>query len=48
VYEKRREQMAEIAKRADITHICTMLDRSYDEALKVWKDTYMSEEQGTS
>lgn len=48
VYELRREQMREVAKRADISHICTLLDRSYDEALSVWKDTYMSKEQEAS
>jgi hypothetical protein len=25
-----------------------MLDRSYDESLEVWKDTYMPKEQETS
>jgi hypothetical protein len=48
IYEKRREQMKEVAQRADIAHICTMLDRSYDESLEVWKDTYMPKEQETS
>jgi hypothetical protein len=48
VYELRREQMQEVAKRADIAHICTLLDRSYDEALSVWKDTYLSKEQEAS
>jgi hypothetical protein len=44
VYEMRREQMREVAQRANISHICTLLDSSYDDRLAVWRDTYLTEE----
>jgi len=40
VYELRREQMKEIAKRADISHGCTVIHQSYDDRLQAWKDKY--------
>jgi len=40
VYEKRREQMKEIAKRADIIHGCTVIHESYDDRLRNWKNKY--------
>lgn len=40
VYEKRREQMREVAKRAGITHGCTVIHESYDDRLQAWKDKY--------
>jgi hypothetical protein len=39
-YEKRREQMKEIAKRADILHGCTVIHESYDDRLRTWKEKY--------
>jgi len=39
-YERRREQMKEIAKRADISHGCTVIHEPYDDRLKVWKLKY--------
>lgn len=43
VYEKRRKQMKEVAKRADIIHGCTEIHKSYDDRLKKWKDKYKQE-----
>lgn len=40
VYEKRREQMKEVAKRADIAHGCTVIHESYDDRLLRWKEKY--------
>jgi hypothetical protein len=40
VYETRRRQMQEVAKRAGITHLCTELDVSYDEGVVRWKSKY--------
>ena len=40
VYEERREQMNEIAKRADISHGCTVIHESYDDRLQQWKLKY--------
>jgi hypothetical protein len=40
VYETRREQMIEIAKRADIIHGCTVVHETYDDRLQQWKDKY--------
>lgn len=40
VYEERREQMKEIAKRADIIHGCTVIHESYDDRLQQWKEKY--------
>lgn len=39
-YEKRREQMIEIAKRADITHGCQVIHESYDDRLMTWREKY--------
>jgi hypothetical protein len=41
IYEKRREQMREIAERAEISHMCTMLDQTYDDRVEHWKDRYI-------
>lgn len=40
VYEKRREQMNEIARRANISHGCTVIHESYDDRLQKWKERY--------
>jgi len=40
VYEERREQMKEVAKRADIIHGCTVIHESYDDRLQKWKEKY--------
>jgi hypothetical protein len=40
VYEERREQMIEVAKRADILHGCTVIHESYDDRVKQWKMRY--------
>jgi hypothetical protein len=40
VYESRREQMKEIAKRADIIHGCTVIHETYDDRLQKWKTKY--------
>lgn len=40
VYEMRRSQMQEVAQRAEITHLCTQLDETYDDKVAEWKDKY--------
>jgi hypothetical protein len=40
VYEKRREQLQEIAKRAEISHLCEELNTTYDERVFEWKKRY--------
>lgn len=40
VYEQRRQQMIEVAKRADIIHGCTVIHESYDDRLAAWKERY--------
>lgn len=39
-YEMRRAQMQEIAKRADLTHGCLMLDTTYDDNVLKFKEKY--------
>lgn len=41
VYEKRRMQMTEVASRAGITHMCTMLDETYQDRVANWHETYI-------
>lgn len=41
VYESRRAEMIEIAKRADIIHGCTVVHETYDDRLKVWEKKYL-------
>lgn len=41
VYEKRRAQMREVAEMAGISHMCTLLDSSFDERVEHWKDRYI-------
>jgi hypothetical protein len=40
VYEHRRQQMQEVAKRADIIHGCTVVHETYDDRLAAWKERY--------
>lgn len=40
VYEMRRKQMIEVAARADITHLCTELDTTYDMGVSRWHMKY--------
>lgn len=40
VYEKRREQLTEVAKRNGIDHGCTMIHETYDDRLAAWKEKY--------
>jgi hypothetical protein len=39
-YEKRRGQMKEVARRSGITHLCTQLDKTFDEKVVEWKEKY--------
>jgi len=39
-YEHRREQMKEVANRADIIHGCTGIHETYDDKLQKWKQKY--------
>ena len=41
VYEKRRSQMQEVAKRAEITHMCQLLSSTYEDRLEDWKGRYV-------
>ena len=41
VYEERRSQMIEVAKRANISHGCKLLHSTYDDMLETWKEKYM-------
>jgi hypothetical protein len=40
MYEKRRAQMTNVARRAGITHMCEELDRTYDDRLTLFKEKY--------
>lgn len=40
VYEMRRAQMIEIAKRAKIIHGCSVVHDTYDKRLQVWRERY--------
>lgn len=40
VYEERRSQMQEVAKRASIEMYCNNLDKSYATKVKEWEETY--------
>lgn len=44
VYESRRIQMKDVAQRADITHMCTMLDETYEDRVENWYHSYMNVE----
>jgi hypothetical protein len=39
-YEHRRDQMREIAERANIAHGCLLLDQTYDDAVLKFKEKY--------
>jgi hypothetical protein len=39
-YEKRRIQLTEVAKRANISHLCTELERDFDERVQIWYENY--------
>jgi len=43
VYEMRRKQMREVAAMAGITHMCTMLDETYNDRVLNWRETYIGE-----
>lgn len=40
-YEKRREQLKEVAKRAEILHLCEEIDVSYDARVEAWRDKHL-------
>lgn len=48
MYEKRRLQMQEVAKRAKIDHICTQLDKTYDEQVEHWKERYFPDDDSSN
>jgi hypothetical protein len=37
--------MKEVAERAGIAHGCSLLNDTYDDRLKVWKEKYLPEEE---
>lgn len=41
VYEKRRAEMTEVAKLAEISHMCKLLDSDFDDRVEKWKDRYI-------
>ena len=41
IYETRRLQLIEVARRAGIEHLCTELDVAYDARVREWKDKYL-------
>ena len=41
-YESKRILMKDVAARADITHMCTMLDETYDDRVANWHHTYVA------
>lgn len=40
IYENRREELREVAKRAEISHLCMNLDKTYNDKVLIWKDKY--------
>jgi hypothetical protein len=40
VYEERREQMSKVALASNITHMCTLLETTYDDMVDQWKHKY--------
>lgn len=40
VYEIRRRQMTNVAQKGNITHLCTMLNNSYDDMVVDWQYKY--------
>jgi hypothetical protein len=42
VYENRREQMKLVAELADLSHLCTRLDETYQQRVEMWKEKYES------
>lgn len=44
VYETRRSQMREIASRAGLTHMCTMLEQRYEDQVVDWQVKYQGRE----
>lgn len=45
VYEKRRQELIQVARRANISHMCTMLDSTYDDMVGKWRKSYLGAEQ---
>jgi hypothetical protein len=43
VYETRRKQMIDVANKADIYHLCTTLNTTYDEMVEDWKCKYLGD-----
>jgi hypothetical protein len=43
IYESRRQEMSAVAKIADIHHLTTMTEVSYDEKIKDWKYRYLGD-----
>lgn len=39
-FERQRDLMVEVAKRANISHLCTTLNKNYVERVAEWHDTY--------
>lgn len=40
LYEERRIQMVEVARRANITHLCTELEHKYVDKVALWREKY--------
>lgn len=42
VYELRQKQLCDVARGAGITHMCSLLDETYDARMQGWRDNYIS------
>jgi hypothetical protein len=40
MYEKRREQMKDVALQTNISHMCTELDVTYDDRMEMFNKRY--------
>jgi hypothetical protein len=47
VYEKRREQMKIVAEESGISHMCTLLNETFEDRIKNWQEKYQPLEPGT-
>jgi hypothetical protein len=46
IYEARRTQMRDVANQANISHMCSELDLTYEDRLQIWRNTYLEQNLG--
>jgi hypothetical protein len=46
IYESRRAQMRDVASQANISHMCSELDLTYEDRLQIWRNTYLEQNLG--